>query len=185
MYKRASSPKGEVLEAIAIEWPEYAQWLISGLDQYEPTSDIKRSYKFIGVADARFMDRCIVKPESMSRLVLIQNPDNENELSGMITIDDRNGGFVNRAILIQEGNINFASRHGGKLALQVFRKWLNDKAPHLLSGCEIKFIDIDMDNVDVWDHVLDEFMYEIDESNDENEMLLSSFSNWVSGAEDW
>jgi BarA-like signal transduction histidine kinase len=43
--------------------------------------------RFIDRIDARYADKCIIKPICFEKLVLIQSDQNENDLAGIITLN--------------------------------------------------------------------------------------------------
>lgn len=193
IWKRQSTPKGEILEATCQKWPEYTMWLMTGRERYKPMNNglqtvlVSHAFEVIDCVDARFMDKVIVNPEHFSKLVFLQSTDNENDLGGLILIDDPKEQAIEgriRCIGIETGNINFASRHGGKLALKVFRDWIQANAKSLLESSEIKLCD---ENVLVglkkYGEIQEAFLSEVSQAN--NEFLLDSFSKWKAGKKDW
>ncbi|MEY8251352.1 MAG: hypothetical protein RPR91_03125, partial [Colwellia sp.] len=144
---------------------------------------------FIDEVDARYMDKCIVKPESFKKLYLVQSSKNENDLGAIITVSDEiaaEKGKITRAVWVEAGNINFASKHGGKLALEHFRGWLNKNTPDLLKGAELKSINAGMmEAISLNLSIANSFIGGMDESKEIDSLLIGSFNDWKSGKKDW
>ena len=77
------------------------------------------------------LDKCIVKPTAFTRVTLVQDAESPDCLFALLMVGD------DRAVLVDAGNMNFASDHGGKLRLHGFRNELNkfDIGPRELRFC--------------------------------------------------
>ncbi|MEY8197989.1 MAG: helix-turn-helix transcriptional regulator [Colwellia sp.] len=193
---KGRTPRGDFLEKIARVFPSYIMFLLMGESDYSiaqtsPPRDKDsefyepRTFNIVDIVDARFMAKSIIKPSSLKKMYLIQSKKNENDLGAIITIDDEVG-LETRAIWVGQGNINFASRHGGKLALKVFRQWLTDNAPQVLEDAELKSGFSGMMDFAEKNHKFFDFgMVDIDPNDGLNELLQASFEDWASGKEDW
>jgi transcriptional regulator with XRE-family HTH domain len=190
------TPRGDLLEKIVIEYPHYGMFLITGthgftIPQVAPLEkNVKnRAFEFIDEVDARYMSECIVKPECFKNLHLVQSTKNENDLAAIITVTKEvstGRGDITRAIWIKAGNINFASKHGGKIALEALRDWIKTNAPDLLITAELKSINAGMLDVVPLNRSLSRsFISEMDESKEINRLLMASFMDWKSGKKDW
>ena len=78
------------------------------------------------------LDECIVKPTAFTRVTLVQDADARDCLFALLMVGD------DRAVLVEAGNINFASDAGGNLRLHAFRNDLNkfDIGPRELRFCQ-------------------------------------------------
>jgi transcriptional regulator with XRE-family HTH domain len=202
MWRRESTPKGEILERVAIEWPEYAMWLITGKDRYMPTpksfyenATYFHAFDIVDIIDARFMDtpisldEIIIKPSQFLKLIMIQSDENENDLGALLLIDQDGDVRKNpriRALWVQAGNINFASQHGGKLALKIFRDWLRKNCPDLMEKAILRSCNaLAMGEIHKSKQLSEAFTNEIDEKIGTNKLLKESFNKWKQGEKDW
>lgn len=190
------TPRGDLLEKITREYPSFGMYLITGtygftIPQLPPVEDIVKysPYEFIDEVDARYMDECTVKPSSFKKLYLVQSSKNESDLGAIITVGNEielENRKVTRAVWVKAGSINFASKHGGKIALAEFRDWLSTNVPHLLEGAEFKSINAGaMKSIALNLGVEKLYISELDQSQDINRLLTASFYDWKSGKKDW
>lgn len=137
-------PRGDVLEAIAKKFPQFAYWLLTqqtdgaqhiapliiggGPDekilQAEPEANT--IYKIIDYVNARSMPACIIKATEFRKIIFIQSAEDESELTAIIQIE-QNAIFKNNSkyvVLVKPGGMNFDSEHGGKVSLLNFREYL-------------------------------------------------------------
>lgn len=142
---KGSVPGGDILVAIANEWPEYAAWILLG------TSDLRDSktgcFNIVDHVDVRFIEQCIIKNERLSKLIFLQSGE-EEDLAALLVIDQsifygaENNQETSRAIWLKSGNMNFSRRKGGGWSvLRDFRAWLIETNADLVYKAEFYQID--------------------------------------------
>jgi transcriptional regulator with XRE-family HTH domain len=144
-------PKSDVLEKIAMKWPEYAQWLLTGSTTLKKSGISSENtltrFRIIDSADARYMDQCFIKPSAFKKLVFIQSQGNQNDLAALLIINAdimyriSSTPNIKAAIWVGPGNMNFQSNHGGKLVLQDFRTWIQSVNEDLIGNAEFWELD--------------------------------------------
>lgn len=88
-------------------------------------------YRIIQFLDPRFPNQdCIVKPEKVEKIYLVQSIDENNHLLAIAIINDI-------ALIFNAGYMNFYSDHGGRNVLNDFRIWLIDNK---IDNIELKYI---------------------------------------------
>lgn len=78
-------------------------------------------FRLIEILDPRRPDDSIIRPTAISQTWLIQGSDDPAFLFAIATV--RNA----YATLFRPGHMNFTSMGGGRLALQLWRRWLTEK----------------------------------------------------------
>lgn len=195
---KGKSPKADTLIKIAEAFPRFAAWLLIGdktraNHQIDLDEDLQEKlYKssrlqIIESVDARFMSDSFIKPGAMKSLTLMQSLEDETELGGYIELEDSRSysyeGYAGRCVFITLGNINLYSTHGGKLALEVFRMWLSEFAPHLLKSADIFFSHSSLLS-NVWKNSSCGEYLKVDQSNDFTRVTVELFDKWKNG-ESW
>ena len=152
LLKRNGAPRFDLVETIAAIWPEYSLWLLTNKvepenGQLEPsvvkTANLVHRFNIVDSADARFMESCVIKPESLKRLIFIQSAGDKNDLGAIITIDNgtmyqiSNYPEITGCIWVSAGNMNFCSDGGGRSALSTFRSWLIEVNRDLVLNAEL------------------------------------------------
>lgn len=142
------TPGTDFLLRVVEQWPQYALWLLTDqtIPQYgqvEPTTNPKPVSELwiTEIADARFLEAMETKPGALQKLIFLQSEETENALAALFYLPEEGnpsipGVSIQRAILTRTGNINFASTHGGRLALLAMRDWLDQENPSLIRGAE-------------------------------------------------
>ena len=181
-------PRSDVLERIALRWPEYAHWLLTGTDplqsEDEPSLDGLARFRIIDSVDARFMEQCIIKPTALTKLIFISSKEQTCDLAALLLV----GGDVmykisswkgvRAAIWVQPGNMSFESTHGGRLVLRDFRGWLSDLDADLIANAEIwrlktSIFDSLYKSLDLCAALLEE--------PDKAGLVYQRFNEWVAG----
>ncbi|MFQ3215330.1 MAG: transcriptional regulator with XRE-family HTH domain [Marivirga sp.] len=133
IWKRGSTPKGDILEKVSAIWPEYAYWLLTGREQLpKHISPMNKHADNILlraadiVHDVGNLDGPI-RAEWFTDIIFLQSAGNLNDVSAVIKIKQESY-FSPRHIscLMLIDGMNFGSNGGGKLKLQTFAKSLED-----------------------------------------------------------
>lgn len=120
------SPRSDVVEAVALYYPQYAFWLVTGKtnppNHISPESieieKTNRIFEFINnprpeSANADLM----TKPEWISQVSFLQVSTDKSKILCLLTTKQHQRCGINQCILI-EGRLNFYSNAKGKLALR-------------------------------------------------------------------
>jgi hypothetical protein len=112
--------------------------------------------------DSKVPNDIIVKDEVITGLILLQNVNDENHLSGILLLKR------NKALYIKSGDMNFESTSGGYDILIEFKKWLDSK----------NIIDISLEYIN--DSIADCHSINLDKFvHSENNLHSISFEKWV------
>lgn len=194
IIKRNSSPRVDVVEKVALVWPEYSLWLLTGMTepgrgQISPAStetmDFTNHFIIVDSVDARFMDKCIVKPIAFKKIIFIQNSEEKSDLGVIITLENKimyqisAMGDAVGAVWVSAGNLNFNSTGGGKMALEVFRNWLEQENKDLIETAEYSEV-----SPSLFDNIYKTLNFSSSELKPASDpYLVERFNSWVSGTE--
>ena len=131
IWKRGSTPKGDILEKVAAVWPEYAFWLITGKEHLprhiSPANKnaVNELTRLVDVIHDVGSLEGSIRAEWFTDLIFLQVSDELNDLAALIRIkqEDRFAPKHASYILIND-HMNFMSNGGGKQKLQLFAESL-------------------------------------------------------------
>lgn len=151
ILKRGSSPRFDVIQKIASKWPKYSLWLLTGAvepenKQVAPTDESVSAasalFRVVDRVDARFMGSCIIKADSLTKLLFVQSAHDKDDLAAIFKVDNEIMYKISNreddvgAVWVAAGNINFNSDGSGRNALKAFRVWLLEQNPDLIRNAE-------------------------------------------------
>lgn len=181
-------PRSDVLEKIALRWPEYAHWLLTGTSGLEGLDVLSfgasTRFRIIDSVDPRFMEQCIVKPGALNKLIFISSKEQRCDVAAMLLVSEdvmyriSSTPNIRAAIWVQPGHMNFESDHGGRLVLRDFRQWVGSLDEDLIANAEMWRLQTSFfDDVYKVLHVPGTLL----EKPDMTSLVYQRFKEWVSG----
>jgi transcriptional regulator with XRE-family HTH domain len=126
---KGNSPRGDALEKIAIQWPRYAYWLLTGkthspmhIQPNVPEQCVIRVYERISNPRPEAAE-LMTKAEWLNKLTFLQCSDQMSDLYAFIETKQTTRSGISQCILI-DGDINFCSDNSGKNRLTDFAAFL-------------------------------------------------------------
>jgi hypothetical protein len=131
--------------------------------------------------DVRYIEKEVNQGFEFKEIILIQNSDNLDELSGILNLGNNIG------IYLESGNMSFNSTHGGMLVLRSFRNWINSKK---IVNVNIVFLNKEefrkVSNDKYFDYIMFENISTINvEKFKEIEIIKTRFRDWADNKEKW
>lgn len=131
--------------------------------------------------DVRYIENEVNQGFEFKEIILIQNSDNLDELSGILNLGNNIG------IYLESGNMSFNSTHGGMLVLRSFRNWINSKK---IVNVNIVFLNNEefrkVSNDKYFDYIMFENIPTINvEKFKEIEIIKTRFRDWADNKEKW
>ena len=127
IWKRGSTPKGDILEKVAAIWPEYAYWLLTGkenlpnhISPLSKNSDVRICRLVDVVRDVQSLDGP-VRSEWFTEVVFLQVKEELSDLVALIKIKQENTFGPNHdSYILVSDDLNFVSNGGGQMKLKHF-----------------------------------------------------------------
>lgn len=126
---KGSIPRGDVIEKISRQWPQYSYWLVTGKTHWpkhlapgQEDQSVLRFFEFVDNLRPE-MDEVMTKSEWFGRLVFLQCSDEMNDLKAFIETKQPSRLGFKQCIFIG-GNINFCSDGSGKNGLIGLARYL-------------------------------------------------------------
>jgi len=131
--------------------------------------------------DVRYIENEVNQGFEFKEIILIQNSDNLDELSGILNLGNNIG------IYLESGNMSFNSTHGGMLVLRSLRNWINSKK---IVNVNIVFLNNEefrkVSNDKYFDYIMFENIPTINvEKFKEIEIIKTRFRDWADNKEKW
>jgi len=131
--------------------------------------------------DVRYIENEVNQGFEFKEIILIQNSDNLDELSGILNLGNNIG------IYLESGNMSFNSTHGGMLVLRSLRNWISSKK---IVNVNIVFLNNEefrkVSNDKYFDYIMFENIPTINvEKFKEIEIIKTRFRDWADNKEKW
>lgn len=131
--------------------------------------------------DVRYIENEVNQGFEFKEIILIQNSDNLDELSGILNLGNNIG------IYLESGNMSFNSTHGAMLVLRSLRNWINSKK---IVNVNIVFLNNEefrkVSNDKYFDYIMFENIPTINvEKFKEIEIIKTRFRDWADNKEKW
>lgn len=120
------SPRSDVVEAVALHYPQYAFWLVTGKtnppNHISPENieaeKIKRIFEFISHPRPELAQTdLMIKPEWISQVSFLQVSTEKSRVFCLVTTKQQERSGISQCLLL-DGNFNFYSNARGKIALR-------------------------------------------------------------------
>lgn len=129
--------------------------------------------------DVRYIENEVNQGFEFKEIILIQNSDNLDELSGILNLGNNIGIYLE--------NMSFNSTHGGMLVLRSLRNWINSKK---IVNVNIVFLNNEefrkVSNDKYFDYIMFENIPTINVKKfKEIEIIKTRFRDWADNKEKW
>lgn len=187
IWKRGSTPKGDILEKVTAVWPEYAYWLLTGKEDLpnhispaNKSADNKLCRLIDVIHDVSNLDGPI-RSEWFTDVIFLQVKEELSDLACLIKVKQENSFPPNHDsyVLIYDG-INFVSNGGGKMKLAAFAKKLVDLGREdLIRTSSSRLISLDdLSTLATSYQLLGSKIEAMDISDDKLKQIHLNFSKW-------